>query len=476
MDQNLPEVCAVLRHLRACLIAAGFSVAGAGFGLLWLANGESNTPQSAEFPLEVVRDQPAIVSARRAIPGKPMLEIRRVSADRKWIPVEVRHGLYFFDVQQRRFVARMASQSAMLWSWRQPDGWTSSCMIGMVHRNGRSPLASVVHDIHPRLFSPRWEQDFYRLNFPARTARLLMTHKVRDGSSSEVGDIVPNRGCTHLAYCTQRYMNEPQHFICDLKAGTRQAILQRQFGPLQGRWPLIWIAGWLPDDRTVVFNVGRLFAGFHGEGHRVERLHLVDAPGKQAPRQVPILAKFLELREKGQLARDEGAFVASEILGFVDEGRRCRFSATFLRANQTGGASRPTTGPIDPRSDNSSIWDLDLESGELQRVLDLKWGIYREGIIRDRGIVCSPERRSFVAALASGASHSSGPTFRTQAAIYTVGRPPRLLPFEVSRTASRPNVQFLDEDTLIYETDPCALWRFDLRTSESELLWRPGRR
>jgi hypothetical protein len=128
------------------------------------------------------------------------------------------------------------------------------------------------------------------------------------------------------------------------------------------------------------------------------------------------------------------------------------------------------------------LWTLDLETGAFHRGPDFGW--HREWI------VCSPDFQKIVAPI-EVPPRARWPTATVSSSVTLAvgepGQPPRILPIRVPMlyaTRLSPSYRtcmsvgwchmaFLDENTLIYCGAGDSLWRYDLRTTAPECLWRP---
>jgi hypothetical protein len=153
-----------------------------------------------------------------------------------------------------------------------------------------------------------------------------------------------------------------------------------------------------------------------------------------------------------------------------------------------------------------SLWDIDLKNGKLTRRLELGRNVDWPAFL-----VVSPAAGSLITPAwpsveeSPGSQNegrsSSGSTTDTLV-VRRIGKGPRPIPFQLSlqgaTDSSHPSLMyepirsqwevlpqfplktdwgricFIDETTLVYTGTDYRLWRFDLDTWESELLWAPA--
>jgi hypothetical protein len=232
-------------------------------------------------------------------------------------------------------------------------------------------------------------------------------------------------------------------------------------------------SGWSPDGRYLIASSATVR---QSPGKMrvmpIKSLYLLDPGGLSISRVIPVDEYFIQARGlNGRFHPGEDEIQYMNFAGLVNDGRRARFVVTFF-SNKT---------PDDPRTDRSSVWDLELESGALKRILD-----FSEGAIYQNA-VWSESRRAFMGPALHGTGFDEPGMFKPLGiAVYVEGDKPRILPFKITPRGGgigpgerhsatlQESVRFLDDSTLVYTTPPYDLWRYDLRKGNSELLWRPS--
>jgi len=468
-------------------------------------------PSAPTFPLTIYDKEPAIPDLPADI-LLPALSIKSVSADRKWLCLLGPSGQgakYFFDLQQRRIVAGW-EKWGLDGSWRtdvrrgqfilshegiEPilaPGWTSERFIVEQAEGGEEigepadelqapPFSQRLRDLFRPTRTTRYES-FYELDVRARRMRLIFGEATQPPQEFNDWEVCPNKTLT-LICCSvthdkydMSYDSDPlnDYRVYDRATGRQYDIPADHF-ELSGNLLPAQLWGWMPDERTLVFcQVSKRSGPSRSPQTRITRadnLYLLDVAGDAGLRKVPVAEPFERLRKKGGLGSAEGELGLFDLVGFVEQGRRARFAVTFC-----------TTATLYTLSDSvSSVWDLDLETGELKRVMDLPRGTAYSAY--NGTPLFSPSLDSILVPMPPViATTQRFAVLPTSLTLYTVGQPPRTLPlsfttlYRGNQWGARPLLRcglcFLDEQTLVYADVGYELWAFDLQTNKSALLWR----
>lgn len=225
------------------------------------------------------------------------------------------------------------------------------------------------------------------------------------------------------------------------------------------------ITAWL-DDRTAIKVTE-------------EGIALVDVWSGEVVRDIPIEEPLEQLQKQGDL--EPGDVLPFEGQEKLLPGPRLRFLLGICPERVSG-----------EHSHRLSLWDIELDTGALDHVMDLDWckpylcsyPRHSSSIVdfvqsADGGYVVAPVSSSTIVTASVGTSLTL--------AVASSGQPPRVLPIHVPRFYSNnPNAKgrsepcpisfhmaFADENTLVYRGAGDTLWRFDVRTTEPECIWRP---
>lgn len=448
-----------LRWILLALLAAAI------VGGVWLIEHTWDGEQLSVFPIQVTDKEPVLT---RPTGGEsPSLYISGVSSDGRWVFL---HGIagsrWLFDVDQRRFVGEMRTPpqptpyggALML----QGD-WTPDSLLFFQYGPGGSPFRSLLDRLRGYYVSGQdFDISFYELNVPARRSRFLFTQEVGSKGTVDAYGIRANANRSTLAY-TLYGAPSATLVIHSLETGRRYDIAGSVFGMSAHAALQLW--NWLPDNRTLVAaKWNQVTSVARTPQYTVEKVYLYDARDRKVRREVPIAERFTQLRQQGVLAQGEDRMRHFDLLSVIDQ-KRIRFVELAVK---------------------TSVWELDLDTGNLTRPMDLN----RDILIPNY----APSGTSVLTSPASSLAGTPGPAPAPASApgtahvsagltVHTIGEPPRPLPFRVLVPAPIPglevfpgaeaNIRFLDDNTLIHTGAGDALWRFDLRTSQTELLWRP---
>lgn len=426
---------------------------------VWLPSARTtdrHPPPLVGLPFERVGEQPDF-STSDSEPARIVgTKIVRFIDNGKWIVVAMHKNwrerssdwrFFLFDTEKRRFVFKVPphqSENDTLEIVR-PQICGSLRLDRAIVRQVRldfSVLPSLIHGGRPCA-----DTYFYELDLASNKSRFLV-HRRESAPPNVNTPGLSNRSLTHLAY-PDAPADRERYIIFNVREGSSRVLTRKDFGLNGKQWTEMW--GWLSDDRTM------LFLGFRylPQASRTEmaNLYLVDVLANTSPRNVAVWDRFEELIARKQLRPGEERLLECGILPDVDGGRRLRLFAAS-GSNQTGPNTAETKW---------SVWDLDLQSQSLTRVMDLSLGP-----ILQRGFTSSPSGDTIVAFLShQGAGDREG----FDAVLYRVGKEPMRLPFRLRRLGGLSN-----DDTLIYTNGRDEIWQFDLRMGESELLWSPNKR
>lgn len=479
--------------LISLLCSRGFRRGGACVAVLivlvWLTFNKSEDdepPPLVEFPIERIGEEQSPELAKRLSRARDSLAIFEVSKDGRWAVFGAGTtsyrgssgseqkmaitglfslfssnpaGTWLFDVEKRRFVAKLPQplksndgvEPPQPWEW-----WNPERMVVSQDRERKTVTDGLWDLILPGDGWAHHDSYFYELDVPTHKARFLFKHRDPGVTYARL-----NQNRTHLAYEVESPFRST-YYIRNLASGASRALKRSDFEAADVFSTALW--GWSPDGNTLVITEGT--TTFQGMGwvtraYPVAALYLVDALEDTPPRRVSVNNAFQKARLEGRLNAGEIDLVHSEVLAFVDDGKRCRLLATF-------GSSQTV---LNPRANKSSIWDLDLTTGKITRVVNLMWGI-KPGV----RVICSPSGETMVAVPAQSKTTRGAPSIEgLPAGAHTVGQRPKPLPFNVFGR----QYGLLDDHTLIYvsyEDDLLTvpeLRRFDLRTSESEVIFPP---
>lgn len=491
------------RRPRWRVVVPAVAVLVAGL-LIWRAVVRKGETGRLEFPLELLEADP--VFAPNDHPWETF-RIEGASADGKWLWLHApraRPPSLLFDVEQRRFVAAWRGAPPLpINGWicdhlpMLVDGWASDRMV-VIRAKGRAIYQESDHTpwcncdgamtmgeyyrnkLRPR--SAKRHVCFYALDVASRQMRFLFEETITVPKQMlDARKIRPNREHTAFFYTIEPNVEklrpdgrrEEVFVIRDLATGRRRVLEESDFElHRRGR---IWTWGWLPDDRTIVLCEIRDELAQPGQSPalqtRVETLHFLDIRKDKRPRKVTVAASFDRLRAQSVLRADEGATCLIDLMGIADQGRRIRLVATFYGPGALADSNR----------DRSSIWDLDVASGRLERVANLGQGAAYKG-----GPVYSPNGRSLLIPVPSAAAVDAPATGTLGLVRYEVGLPPIRLPFKLTALAHaahptrsvpyvRDRVVFLDDQTVVSVDAGYMLVKYNLRTGRSEMLWKSKR-
>jgi len=447
----------VLASLLAIVLVAVFWISRPG------DRSVTSPPDPGPFPIERIEGAPDFSDTTyNPLHPVPVVTIDTISGDGKWVAFRIRGAAppyYFFDVGQRQFVGRIARPPAV-WSyqWWPVFGhyWTPDHLVMEQSRPRKTRYDNLIQRLPQNIVNMRADSFFYEVNCFDRKMRFLCGHEADVMQDSGALGGSPNRTRSAIVLSLSLFfpaLRKQEFIVWDLHTGSQRVLSASSFKGARGSWASPW--GWLPDDHTAVF---RSYRGWP----TTEGFYLLDISEKKRPRRIPVLERFERLRDQGKIQPDEGEITLINLLRFSNDGRRARLAVSF-KSNEM---------PSDLSASRSSIWDLDIETGQLARVTDLRWGMALYG-----SVVCSPSGDKFIAAPTSTTVVTGDPSSPTTPVLYEIGQPPRALPFTVVLPRYYGNnlwhvLQFLDEDTLIYTGAPLDIWKFDLRTNQSELLFR----
>lgn len=441
-------------------------------GVIWIGKDKPKKvapPVDVPFPIERLGPEWSATNELRFYrptgfaSGYAMFYFMSVSTSGTLVAVTVGGAyppVWFFDVEKRRFTARYNNLKGDEGSWWPIRGnaWTRRRLLMTRNRPRRTRYDDILKKIRNDPFHRRKDAFFYEIDLETRTMRYLWGFQAAFLDTSFHQHAVFNRRRTALVsrqtgrlkqYHTEKFI------LSHLRTNREYTIPVSRFKPSGTLAAFVW--DWLPDDCTVVIQgVGPNF--------RTENLYYLDIASRDRPRRIPVLERFEKLAEQASKSQGLGQLFGVWPLKILDEGQRVRLAATFVSS----------AASTDPSTDRSGIWDLDVETGKLAKVIDLKWGIGRTD-----NIECSPSGNAFVAIPTSGSVVAGNlSTSPTRPVLYRIGQPPVRLPFRIvfgwGSNACQLHcfLRFLDEDTLIYSGVPYDLWKYDVRTNQSELLFR----
>ena len=425
---------------------------------VWL--GVSDTrgggPPLVGFPFEIIDARSNLATNGPASTEASTVSIFPVMDHGKWVCVRTANDAaergdstrYFYDTGSRRFVAKLVPYQTAKNGVCHPELSSPLQLDRVIVRQVRVDQFKLLAWYKP--WAARYDSYFYELDVATSKTRFLAHHK-ESGAALLGRTGLPNRGHTHMVYADNE-SPRLEFVIFDLRDGSSRALKRRHFGMSQGHTLRPW--GWLADDRTILFLEDWSTSTLLPPGFVVENLHLVDVQTKKGPRNVAPAERFKESMAKGKLAPGEDTLLACLLLTDRDGGRRLRLVAAF-------GADGATSVAEQARW---SVWDLDRETERLTRVMDLPLGL-----IRHHAEVGSPSGDTIVSALPP---EPRGGMPLADAVVYRVGQPPLRLPFKLYKHCWG----LPDDHTLVYTNGRDEIWRFDLRTSQSELLWSPSTR
>lgn len=440
-------------------------------------DGKRRDARLPEFPILPIEGEPGFLERAAARNTAPSLSIRAVSADGLWVcfyPYGAgATGRWYFDVEQRRFVSRLPATippDSRTFYW--PLGgerWVADSIVVMRSERVRSPFGNLLKRLGIRASSHDYPADvgYFEVNCRTHKMRRLALLK-SDGRKAGISLGALSRDGSLFLYgaFTNSDQDEYEFRLRNLASGKERVIAATDLPRPPGTYHEVW--DWLPDNRTVVIYTTDDVPFRDIDDYRIDSLFLVDALGERPPKHLRVLwqfdrARLRRLLENGilQSAADRPSMIA--LLGCFGKPSRARFAVRFQEKRSS----------TDRASDRSSIWDMDLESASLSKVMDLKGGIGRE-----RAVLASPSGNAFLTeptdalVLAITGEQASRPV------LYRIGQQPRQIPVDVAWPSQHgldfSVMRFLDEHTLIYVQPACEIWKFDLRTWQSELLWRPG--
>lgn len=429
--------------------------------------------------LEWMGDDPAFVDVR---PDDPCLRlhIESVSSDGKGLCLfSSKSGMRdrrLFDVEKRRF-AVIADGFELV----QPVKWYGDRLL----------VREAVGDEKPR------KVPYFEVGLKGGAARLLFRElsspfKPLPSSGLTLDDLLPwgidlnnircasSRNRIMYAFTRRPKKKDADPRARQLPREQDLVVYDRRSGeshvlpdPNNGE-SMTWAWGWTPEESAIVYTCGIVIPDGPQPLSEIRSRPIKDIcffhpDSQRPPHKVPVYERFQKLRKTGALDRDEDVIYSMTLMALPKDGRKARFLVTFYSEE----------AKKDPKRDRSSVWDMDLEAGNLTRVMALTMGPAYDSIVQ------SPSGASFVAPALGNREYKVHGSSPPSLALYREGEEPRVLPFQIMPSGGGIGpgnrhfptlfweIRFLDEDTLVYTGVPYDLWRFDLRTWKSELLWNP---
>jgi len=394
------------------------------------------------------------------------IRIRSVSADRKWLALSRPMSyspLWFFDLEQRRFVAEDAQDvTQMEYACLFDPYWTSQSLAILRSRPHAFRFDGLLKRVWKRDLSDREDLFFYELDVARKQVRILGAYQAtRLQLPYNSYDAVANRTRTSVALTTLGSWRGPyRNHVLVQPLGAQHRVAFRVCKPNVPKGHFVRIWSWLDQDASLLlYDHDWLRTRPHPTG-RFENLYLMDVPSGRIARTFPVMKEFERLRAEGCLAANEGAIQSARILAVLEPERRVRLSVEFTDGKQ-------------PQAGKLSIWDLDLKTGSLERIMDLKGAM--PGPVR-----CSPSGGTFVAISDESPSSTLSPWYTAHLMLYRKNEAPRRLPLEIPVRVPYPPITtaarfgsflMLDEHTIVATGQGFDIFRYDTRTTEPERLY-----
>lgn len=470
-------------RFHVCLTLATTAVGFAAAANRTAAPVSAAQPPSDAFPITYIGGGKPYVpyQARYSYYGEiPHIQIESVSDDGKWAYLTVRDAQpdhWFFDVEKRQFVGhitdtydRGSGYRPLLHRWR-PDS-----MLVEYHESRPLPAVAKADAAANRPPGPPQAAFAYRTRILEVDA---LTRRCRVLSEIDAGPILvgPPMGGPEAFTNTQHSRIAFSHHgrdarnVWDLASSERHTIPRKAFEP-KPTWPTgLEFLEWLPDGATMLF---RDFSAEYGDHY----LYLVPTDPEQPISHIDIAALFSRLRQKGLLSPDEDKISHMTLLQYPDGGKTARLFVLFACPSDSRDAEKRDFIWAQDRDTESSIWDLNLETQELKRVMSLG-----RNAVRRKQTIFSPSGTSALDVLTGRtAKADTNRVYPTRPVFYTVGKPRPQLALELPLPGTAYSsfhafyvnryVRFLDDHTLLYVGQNYSLWTFDIRSNRSEQIWR----
>lgn len=454
----------------------------------------------ADMPVVFLQEQPTFSPKQSQTfmstpTQQPVLSLLSASVDGKWLclaELPARYSsqsnnatrLVLFDVEQRRFVAALKPSSSMWFGssylrFLTPLVWSPQ-FVPMVLTTREQTVFEKVFSRFAGWFgrraTPSYRKMFHAVDLTARRARFL---------SEETGffptDISFNTDFTAVGCGFGRRGRdgnfEYQFVVRDLRSGRRRAL---DCSPCRSRPEnALALAGWVGDSRVLALQEGHTVEQSFGPGRNrycLDNLYLFDTRRGRKPRKIPVGPAFEKLPAEHAVPPTGARRYERGVLSI----RGPELTVRLIEAFTTGGVR------FEPK--DRRVWDLNVDTGRLSLVLNLPGSVRRVSSLPHGGwryapSVFSPSASASVTRSASGRASYKGIVRSHRLLLHTAGDSPRTLPVDLPDYtypaspggiyALAEQLQFLDENTLVYIDKDIQLWKFSLQTWKSELLWTP---
>jgi hypothetical protein len=286
---------------------------------------------------------------------------------------------------------------------------------------------------------------------------------------SSSGRVFPNRRHSSVAMTPEPF-DRNVRMVWDLVTNKRHGISRARLQPnLEARQGLEFL-GWMPDDENMLFRDYNFQIG-------TQNLYAIPVDPEAQPHLIGLAQKLDELREKGVLTPDEDSISYVTYLGPADNGRSIRIFILFACPTTSTDPKVRDNIAARERETESSIWDFNLETEELTRILTLG-----RNAVRRKETLFSPSGASALDVLITRAKEAdTNRVYPTRPVFYTVGKPGQEIPLDLPLPGTAYHqfftfqlgryVRFLDDHTLLYVGKEYSLWTFDTRSNRSEQIW-----
>lgn len=418
---------------------------------------------------------------------RTLIAIESISTDGKWAylnVVDAQPEKWFFDIERRQFVGhvtetydRQRSFEPVVEEWR-PDRLLVKYAESLRPWPGSTPNEKSKGPVGPGGLPLIRRMSILEVDALTRQSRVLATCDETMPMVHETsGRAFPNPQHTKLAL-TRNPLGNDVHMVWDLETNERHKLSRSWILPPLEQSRSIEFRGWMPDGESLIFRDYNFQEGTQ---------FLFMAPPAPSPfsgvmadprRSVPLAQQFNQLREKGVLTADEDKISYVTYLGPVDGGRAIRLFVLF--ACPTASTDPKVHGNITARGreTEASVWDFDLQTRKLKRVMNLG-----RNAVRRKMTIFSPSGTAALDLVTTLPETADRTRFHmVRPALYARETPLGGFSFEIPLPAYNPrtytrleldrNVRFIDDHTLLFVGEGYSLWKYDMRTDKSELLWQ----